>query len=429
MTGWYLLIAGLLLLANGFFVGAEFALTAARRAKIERLAAQGSRQARAARASMEQLSFTLSGAQLGITMASLGLGYVAEPALARLFEAGLGRVVPANLSHTTALVIALTIVVFLHMVVGEMVPKNIAIARPEESALWVAGPFRVYGAVFRPIIWALNAMANGILRLLRVEPRDRLALAHSADDIAAMVATIRRAGVIEEHEHRLLWSALHLSERDAAEVMVPRPEMVVVSATSTPSEVERSVVSTGHSRFPVYGEGIDEVKGFLHAKDLLGVPAEGFQRPISPDLIRPMLVVPESGKLDRLLLEMRGKGNHMALVIDEHGGTAGLVTLEDIVEELVGEIQDEYDLREENGLREVGDGKFVSPGALRLDQLTEAVDLRLPEGEYDTLGGFIMEALGRIPRAGDRVEHEGWTLRVLRMKRFRVAEVEIQRGS
>ncbi len=429
MTAWHLLIALLLLLANGFFVGAEFALTAARRTTIEQLASGGSRRAKAALASMRELSFMLAGAQLGITMASLGLGFVAEPAVARLIEAALLSVVeiPSGLVHAISFVVALGIVVYLHMVVGEMAPKNVAISEPERSAIWMAAPFRVYANLLRPVIHLLNAAANGMLRLLGVEPRDELEVNHSAEDIAAMIAASRREGLIKDFEHRLLAGVLELGDRDVTEVMVPRREVVAVPLSITPAEVEQLVVRTGHSRFPVYEEGVDDLVGFAHAKDLLRVPDHRRQVPLDRSLVRPLLVVPESGKVDRLLAEMRRQRNHLALVVDEHGGTAGIVTLEDLLEELVGEIRDEHDRREDE-LRRLGGERFVVPGTMRPDELTRPIGLRLPEGDYDTVGGFVMERLERVPRRGDRVEFDGWVLRVRRMDGFRVAEVEVERA-
>jgi CBS domain containing-hemolysin-like protein len=424
-TPWYLLITLGLLVANGFFVGAEFALTAARRTKIEQLAEQGSRRAQAALASMRELSFMLSGAQLGITMASLGLGFVAEPAVARLLEAALGwTTIPPAVLHTISLVVALLIVVYLHMVIGEMAPKNIAISEPERSALWMAPPFRLYANLFRPVIWLLNAVANGGTRLLGVEPRDEVEVAHSADDIATMVAISRRQGLIEEFQHRLLSGALRFGDLDVAAVMVPRTEVVAVRVDVTPAEVEGLVLQTGHSRVPVYRESLDDMIGFVHVKDLLGVPDDRWEAPLDPSIVRPLVVVPESGKIHRLLAEMRRRRNHIAVVVDEHGGTAGIVTLEDLVEELVGEIRDEYDAGE-GEIRRVGAGRFVVPGSMRPDQLARPIGLKLPEGDYETVGGFVMDRLDRVPRPGDRVEHDGWLLRVRRMDGMRVAEVEI----
>jgi CBS domain containing-hemolysin-like protein len=427
MTVTYLVIAILLLIANGFFVGAEFGLMAARRTRIEQLASEGSPSASQALASLREISFMLAAVQLGITMASLGLGFVAEPAVARLIEDGLHAVVaiPEDLLHSISFVIALAIVVFLHMVIGEMAPKNIAIAEPERTALWVAIPLRIYANLFRPFIRLLNALANGLLRVVRVEPVDELASAHSAREIAAMINKSAEEGVLEKFKERLLSGAIELGERDAASAMVPRTEVKAMPLTATPRDAERMVQATGHSRLPIYRDDLDQVVGFIHAKDLLKVSKEERTRPLSRTLIRPMLVVPESRKLRSLLVDMKRERRHFALVIDEHGGTAGIVTLEDVLEELVGEIRDEYDVAE-IGVERLSADRYLVPGSLRVDEAADWLGVDLPEGDYETVSGFLMERLGRIPKRRDVVEHDGWRLRVRNMHRRRVVQVLIE---
>lgn len=426
--GWPLLIALVLLILNGFFVGAEFALIATRRSKLEQLAEGGDRKAKLALASVRELSFMLAGAQLGITMASLGLGAIAEPAVAHLIEDALHGLVeiPANVLHSISFVIALTIVVFLHMVIGEMAPKNIAIAKPEGMALAIAAPFRLYANIFRPFIYLLNALANAGVRLLGVEPQDELRSVHTSDEIGMMIAESARGGMIDKFEHRLLEGAIQFSERDAASVMVPRTDLVAVPLDITHAELEQVIVDTGHSRLPVYTEDLDDVVGFFHAKDLLDVSDEERDRPLARRLIRPMLVVPESRQLHPLLLDMRRQRKHVALVIEEHGGTAGIVTLEDLLEELVGEIRDEHDAGE-LGVIHLDGGRYCIPGALRIDEAERFLGIELPEGEYETVAGFLMDRLGRIPKRRDVVDHDGWRLRVTTMHRRRVEQIVVER--
>ncbi|HUF33269.1 MAG TPA: hemolysin family protein [Acidimicrobiales bacterium] len=337
-------VAVLLLAANAFFVAAEFALVAVRGARMGQLAAGGDPRARAAESAVKDLSFMLSAAQLGITMASLGLGFVAEPAVARLLEGPIEALgVPAAATHTIAFVIALTIVVFLHMVLGEMVPKNIAIAEPERSALWLALPMRAYTVAFRPLIVALNAAANVGLRLLGVQPTDELIVAHTGEEIATMLAVSRREGLLEEVEHRLMSGALAFAARPVSAVMIPREQVVAVGAAASVERVEEVVLDSGHSRLPVFGRSLDDVLGFVHAKDLLELPEVGRRRPLPPGLLRRMLVVPEDQELQALLRAMRRARLHFALVVSDTGTTAGIVTLEDVLEELVGDIRDEHD--------------------------------------------------------------------------------------
>ena len=413
----------ILLVANGFFVAAEFAFTAARRAVVEELPG---RSARAATRAMKHLSLTLAGAQIGITIATLLLGFVAEPSVASLLEVLLGWLpISDNLLHTIALVVALLIVVFLHMVIGEMAPKNIAIAAPERLALVLALPFQLFMTVFRPLVFVLNGIANLVLRLFGVEPRDELETTQTADDLAQVIAAGRQEGVIEEFAHRLLSGAIVFSERDASEVMVPRPDIVALPVTATPAEIERVVTEEGFSRIPVFGEDVDDIVGFVHAKDLLSIPDDAYNEPIPPEIIRPLLVVPESAPVRPLLADMQRNGRHLALIIDEHGGTAGLLTLEDIAEELVGEIRDEYD-ENESEVRQIGDARwYYVPGSARPDQLKTIVGIDLPEGEYETIGGFLMDRLGRVPRRGDRIQFGDWIIRVRRMDGRRIEEVEL----
>ncbi|HWL64989.1 MAG TPA: hemolysin family protein, partial [Actinomycetota bacterium] len=362
----------------------------------------------------------------GITMTSLGLGAIAEPAVAHLIEGPLHSIVPEEAVHAVALTIALTIVVFFHMVVGEMAPKNIAIAEPEKTALLLALPFRVYANIFRPFIAFLNFLANVGVRLLRVEPQDELKASHSAAEIGMIVHEAAESGVLGRFEQRLLTGAVEFGQRDAASVMVPRTEMVAIPIAATVAEIERVALESGLSRLPVYGKDMDEIIGFFHTKDLLSLPTTERDRPVPRKMIRQMLVVPESLTLHRLLYEMRRQRQHFALVVDEHGGTSGVVTLEDVLEELVGDIRDEYDVAEA-GVESFGEGRYVVPGTMHLSEAEDKLGLELPEGEYETIAGFLMDRLGRIPKRRDLVEYTGWRIRVLSMHRRRVVQVLVEK--
>lgn len=335
----------LLLLANGFFVAVEFALMASRRTKLETMAEHGSARARLAIGSMRHLNVQLAGAQLGITMASLLLGYVAEPTVATLIEDAVELVadVPDGVLHTIGFAVALTIVAFLHMVIGEMVPKNIALAAPERTLLSLALPNRAYVTVFGPLLRLLNAFSNVGVRALGVEPRDELATAASAQELAVMLGASRDEGLIEDVSHRLLTGALHLRDRRVRSVMVPRDGVVWLPRAATPAVAEALVVSSGHTRLLVAGDGVDDVRGFVHAKDLLTVPAEARHRPLPLSRVRRMLLVAHDALLDDALLAMQRARIHVAVVTDDEGRTMGIVTLEDVIEALVGDIRDESD--------------------------------------------------------------------------------------
>jgi CBS domain containing-hemolysin-like protein len=418
---WALLWIVVLLVANGFFVAAEFASVIARRSVLE---ARGGRPARAAARLNRELSLSLAAAQLGITMASLLLGYVAEPAVAAILERGLAFLhIPEGALHPISLTIALMIVVFLHMVIGEMAPKNIAIAAPERVALALALPFRAFLLVFRPVISLLNGVANGALRLVRVRPAAALEAGHSSEDLAVLIAEGKREGVIGDFAHRLLTGAIVFGDRAASDLMVRRGDTVAVRTGATVSEIEDLILRSGHSRIPIHTGDLDNVAGFVHAKDLLGVDDEARALPPDPSLIRPLLVVGETAPVQSVLTEMRRTHNHLALVVDEYGGTAGVITLEDIAEELVGEIWDEYD-RRPRLVRSLADGTLVAAGSLPPERL-ESRGITLPPGDFATLGGFVMAHLGRVPHPGDVVDVAGWRIRVSRMEGRRIREVRI----
>jgi CBS domain containing-hemolysin-like protein len=411
----------ILLLANGFFVAAEFAYITARRSVLE----QASGRSGALAVSLNQkLSLSLAAAQLGITLASLTLGYVAEPAVAGIFEQVLGLApISEGLAHGIALVIALLIVVFLHMVVGEMAPKNIAIANPERSALTLALPFRGFIIVFGPLIALLNAIANGVLRLFRVRPAGALEVGHSAEDLAMIISTGRREGVIEDFAHRLLTAAISFGDLDASDVMVPRPDVQAAPAAATAGQVQELMRITGHSRIPLYGADIDDVLGFVHVKDLMAVEGAQQEEPLDPALIRDPLLIPETAALRSIIAEMRKARSHLGIVVDEHGSTAGIITFEDIAEELVGDIADEHDSRQQRVVVD-DSGRIVAAGTVRPDELSR-FGVNLPDGDYETIGGLIMDRLGRLPRRGDVVEDSSWRLRVLTTEGRRVGEVEV----
>ncbi len=343
MTFWALVVSVLLLVVNGFFVAVEFALVASRRPKLEQLAEDGSWRTRMALASVVDLQRQLGGAQLGITVASLVLGYLAEPAVAHLLEPlfepfGLH----GDALHTVSFIIALAIVVFLHMVMGEMVPKNLAIAEPERSLLWLAPPHRMFVIVFGPIIWFLNALANGIMALLGIEPADEIGTAHTASEFTFLVDAARQEGLIEEFDHTLLTGALDFGDLTAQSVMIPRANIEAVTRSMTIEQVEQVIVTSGHSRLPVCGGSLDDVLGYVHAKDLLRLPAEARSEAVPLELIRRMLKVPADMLVEDVLIRMRQRQLHFA-VVETDEVTVGIVTLEDLLEELVGEIEDETD--------------------------------------------------------------------------------------
>jgi CBS domain containing-hemolysin-like protein len=341
-----LIVGALLLAGNAFFVGAEFALIAARRSQIEPRADSGSRMARTTLKAIENVTVMMAGAQLGITICSLGLGAVAEPAIAHLIEPGFDALgLPGPMVHAVAFAIALAIVVYLHVVLGEMVPKNIAIAGPERAAL-LLGP-AIYGIVMvlRPVIVALNAMANAALRLLRIEPKEEVSSSYTREEVAALVEESRGEGMIKEEEYDRLAGALGFTEKSVSTVLMRPQTLTTVHRGSAPADVEALCAATGFSRFPVAGQG-GELLGYLHIKDVLETDRQRRIAPIEDRWIRPFATVGTDDPLHEALEILQRRGSHMARVVDGDGATLGLVTMEDVIEELVGEIRDAAHLEE-----------------------------------------------------------------------------------
>jgi CBS domain containing-hemolysin-like protein len=340
-----LLIAALLVLCNGVFVAAEFALVASQRAKLELLAGTGSRRADGALAAMRDLPRQLAGSQLAITVCSLGLGVLGEPAVADLIRPVFEQVgsPPHRLVHGIAFTLALAIVVTLHMVLGEMVPKGLALAGPERALLLLAPVSRGFTAVFRPVIWFLDASSAAIVRSFGLTPKHEIGTAHTAAELGPMIDASHDEGLLEEFEHSLLSGALDFRSRPASAVMVPRERVVTVNRRMSVASIERVANQTGHSRLPVVGAGIDNVMGFLHIKDLLALPADARDQALPPELLRRMQVVPHDRPLEDVLRAMRRARAHLAVVRGPGGRTAGIVTLEDVLEALVGDIRDESD--------------------------------------------------------------------------------------
>jgi len=430
-VNWTALAVGTaLLLANGFFVAAEFALLAARRSRIEQLAEEGNRRARRALAGLRELSLMLAGAQLGITMCSLGLGAVAEPAVAAALEPLLLRLgLPEAPTHAIAFAIALSLVVFLHMVIGEMAPKSLAISNPERSALWLAGPFRAFTLLFRPVIGLLNGLANGVVRLCGVEPQQELAGAHAASDLLMLVRESAARGMLPREQQGLLERALDMSGLDAEAAMIPRRDVVAVPAEASVERVEAVAADSGRSRLPVYEGELDRVVGVLHVKDLLRLEPEEREAATAATLARPAFIAVESRPIEDLMLDMREARAHVAMVVDEYGSVSGIVALEDLIEELIGDFEDETDNRARGVSRRPvvrrPDGTLLLPGALRLDELEDQAGVQLPEGDYETVAGYVIAELGRLPEAGDVVDAPDCRLEVTRTDGNRVVELAL----
>ncbi|MBW3626605.1 MAG: hemolysin family protein [Actinobacteria bacterium] len=419
-----LLAVVLLVLTNAYFVVAEFALVAVDRQRIEVLAEAGDRRARRALALLRRLSFNLSGCQLGITISSLVLGFIAEPTIARVLEPALAPV-PDAWRSAVAIGLALALATVTQMIVGELVPKGMAIALPVPSILALAGSFRIYALVFGPVIRFLNGAADWVVHRLGVDPQEELRHVRSLEELEGLVHSSRREGTLDVEAYQLLTRTIRFGHKSAADALVPRMAVTALPRDATVADLSRLAVESGHSRFPVVGEGLDDVVGVAYAKDVLRFPVEERERTSVTSVVRPPLIIPEGRDLESLLGEMRAQATQLAVVADEYGGVAGIVTLEDLLEEIVGEIEDEHDPVSPGLTSALPAGTFVLDGGLHPDEVADITGLEVPEGPYETLAGFLLDRLGHLPEAGEQVEYEGWCLEVLEMDRRRIASVRV----
>ncbi|MGX7827798.1 hemolysin family protein [Actinokineospora sp. 24-640] len=436
MTGVLLSVLGLLAVSvltagTALFVAAEFSLTTLERSQVDRHAERvGDRRALAIQKAHRGLSFQLSGAQLGITITTLVTGYIAEPAIAELIAPGFTALgMPEAVARPVALVVALTVATSLSMVFGELVPKNLAIARPLPTARAVTIPQMAFTSALRWLIHGLNSAANWVVRRLGVEPQEELRSARSPQELGGLVRSSAASGTLDTETAALLSRSLLFGDRVAGELMTPRVRVSALRADACVPELVELALATGHSRFPVHGGDLDEVRGVVHVKQVFAVPAGQRATTRVGSLARPVLTVPETLEGDALLERLRGSGLQVAIVVDEYGGTAGLVTLEDLVEEIVGDVRDEHDRGEVAPVRRLGRDSWLVSGLLRDDELAEATGFRMPSGEYETLAGLVVTMMGRIPAVNDEIALDGWRVTVLRMDRHRVAELRVARGA
>ena len=419
------LVAVLVLIAlNGIFVAGEFSLVAVDIERVEVMAEQGHRRARVVRKLLSRLSFHLGGAPLGITVPSLLLGFLAEDTIGALLDFVPG----VSLSPgPTRAVIAIAIAAVLQMIFGELVPKNLAISRPLGTGLWLGSILRIYGLLAAPITTAFNGLANRLVRLLGIEPVEELRSLRSLEDLEYLVRA-SSARTIQEDEARLITRTLRLSRKDAADALTPRTSMVALRNSGTISDLVQSAKESGYSRFPVIGADLDDIVGMVEVKDVFSLTTDDRERRPLEDIVRPAVVVPEHRELDGVLVDLELAASRLAVVVDEHGGTAGLITREDILEELVGDIADEYDEPVAITASQ-RDGRVIVEGLKSRDEIEEIVGLHLPDGPFETLAGFMLQQTGAIPEIGQVVEWRGWKLEVLRKENLRIADVAIEAPS
>lgn len=418
----------LLTIGTGLAVAAEFSLTALERSTVDADVRQvGDKRSRTVQKAHRTLSFQLSGAQVAITLTTLITGFLAEPLIGDLVRPLLDAAgLPASAASGVAVAVALVLATFLSMILGEMVPKNIAIARPLPTARAVSGYHARFSALFRWLITLMNNSANFLVRKFGIEPQEELRSARSPQELGSIVRSSAESGKLDTSTAELLDRSLRFGDRTADELMTPRVQVESLTVDDTIDDLIDISRRTGFSRFPVYTEDLDDVQGAVHVKQAFAVPAADRATTRIRSAMRPVPTVPESLPGDDLLNRLRDSRYQLAIVVDEYGGTAGLVTLEDVVEEIIGDVRDEHDDREAPAAQQLGADRWLVSGQLRADEVREITGFRMPEGDYETIAGLILERLGAIPAEGDEVEVDGWRLAVTSMDRHRVAEVQVR---
>jgi CBS domain containing-hemolysin-like protein len=423
----------LLVLLNAFFVGAEFALVRSRRTRLEAMTRSGDRLARFAVRASSNISRILSASQLGVTLASLGLGWVAESTVGDMFARVFGYLpfaMEMSLRLTLGAGLALVVVTYLHVVFGELTPKAAALNHPEALARWLAPPLLFFAWITKPFTYSLNKSSQVILRALGQEKAGSEDAVHSPEEIRLLVEQSQESGQMQAHDADLIDAVFEFSEKNAREVMTPRTELVALPVEATLSEVLGVVQESGLSRYPVYDESIDNIIGVVLAKDLLKLlaPRANTEAFDLPSIMRPVHVIPGSREVEEVLADFKRLKEHMAIVLDEYGGTAGVVTMEDLLEEIVGEILDEYDTSEdEEAPLHTRAGETLVPGSTHIGELNEHFSLTVPDEDYTTIGGYVFGVLGRLPVVGDRVIAGGaiFTVREMDGRRIETLAVDL----
>jgi putative hemolysin len=415
-----LLAVAALVLLNGFFVSAEYALVTVRRTRMAELAQAGNRRARQVLALTAEPARFIAAMQLGVTVTSLAIGALGEEALRQVFD-------PVT-STVVAVALALLILTFFHVVVGELVPKGISLGYQEQTALFVAAPVRAFFIVLKPLIWFLQRSTEVALRLLGLEPPGAEGTVYSEAELKMLLERSTEGGELEEGEQEMLYKVFDFADKEASDVMVPRPQVVALSAELPPEDCLRVVLESPYTRYPVYRGAVDEIIGVLHVRDLFNaIVRDGVGAVDVVSLLRQAYVVPETKDIAALLTEFRRTNQHMAIVVDEYGAMQGIVTLEDVLEEIVGEIEDEFDLPDES-VERVDDRTIRIGGTFPIDDFNEQFGTAIPLEDFHTVAGFVFGLLGRAPTAGDEALYDGLHFRVLDVEGTRIERLEVEFG-
>jgi putative hemolysin len=413
-----LLAVAALLLMNAFFVAGEYALVTARRTRLRELEGAGSRRARTALAITEDPPRFIAAMQLGVTATSLAIGAIGEPVLARLFDPVLAAVF--------AFLIAFLLITYLHVVVGELVPKGVALGHAESVALAVSSPVRAFFWIFKPLIWVLQRSSDFFLRLLGLEPPGAEGAVHSEAELKMLLSRSTEHGELAEDEQEMLYKVFDFADKEVADVMVPRPEVVALAVDLPPEECLAAVIESPYTRYPVYRGSLDEIVGILHVRDLFSVVTNGQLMTVRvEELVRPAPMVPETKDLAAMLKEFRRTNQHMAIVVDEYGAMEGILTLEDLLEEIVGEIEDEFDLPDET-IERIDERTVHVHGTFPIDDFNEQFQREMPHEDFHTLAGFVFGQLGRAPETGDEISWDALKFTVIEVEGARIERLQVE---
>lgn len=427
-----LFVIAFLLFSNGFFVASEFAMVKVRKTRIEQLVNEGNYNASIALEALKDLDKFIAAVQLGVTISSIGLGWVGEGTLAHIIEpifAFLPGISKNIATHTMSVSIAFALITFFHVVLGELIPKSIALEYTEKTALWVARPMQVLTFIFNPFIWLLNGFGNFVLKLMNIPHSHKGSLVHSTEELDMLVNASYDGGVLNETEKDMLHNVFKFSDLTAKQVMVPRTDMVCIPSDMSMEELNKLAAENQYTRYPVYDEDIDHIIGLVHVKDLYSLSIKDQTCPIS-NILRDVLLVPETITMDNLVLEFKKRKGQMAIVVDEFGGTSGLVTLEDVIEEIFGDVQDEFDEEEEQeeDIVEVAPNTYIANAMMRLDEFAEYFQINekeIDDDDIDTIGGLVVKLLGRLAEVNDKVELNNLIFVVKEVDGARITKLEI----
>jgi CBS domain containing-hemolysin-like protein len=422
-----LFVIGLLLFSNGFFVAAEFSMVSVRKTRITQLTNEGNFSARIALETIKDLDKFIAAVQLGVTISSLGLGWVGEATVVRMVMP-VFNFLPENYkfaaAHTVSIVIAFTLITVLHVVLGELIPKSIALQYSEKVSLFVALPMKIIKQIFSPVIFVLNGLGRMVLKLFKIPATRTSHLAHSTEELNMLINASYNEGVLNETEKELLHNVFKFSDLTAKQVMIPRTDMACIPSDINFDELNKLAAESQYTRYPVYEENLDHITGIIHVKDLYSILLNNEEFSVEK-LLRPVFLVPETITMDNLLREFQKRQSQIAIVIDEFGGTSGLITLEDVLEEILGEVQDEFDEDEEADIKELSENTYLTNAMMRLDEIAEFFEIEMIDEDVDTIGGLVVKILGKIGEIGDVVKIQNLECTIKEIDGARVTKLMI----